>query len=179
MGGVHGQNRRVDKRINAVNADFYKKGGQGVGRKNKFETHVKPRFEEIRQWYQDMNETEIVKHLGISTRAWENYKKNYPELTELLKESKAQLKQELKETLKKKAKGFTYNEVKTTKKIANGKVVSVTQETYERYAQPDLGSIHLLLKNIDPEWTNDDKTTIDIKKRQLDLTERKIEQDEW
>ena len=150
-----------------------------MGRKNKFETHVKPRFEEIRQWYQDMNETEIAKHLGISARAWENYKKNYPELAELLKESKAQLKQELKETLKKKAKGFTYNEVKTTKKIANGKVVSVTQETYERYAQPDLGSIHLLLKNLDENWHNDDMTTIKQKNKALELTERRVELEEF
>ena len=39
--------------------------------------------------------------------------------------------------------------------------------------------IVLLLKNLDPEWKNDDQTTIDMKKKQLELTERKIDQNEW
>ena len=44
---------------------------------------------------------------------------------------------------------------------------------------PDLGSIHLLLKNIDPEWHNDDKATLDLKKEQLELAKKKQEADEW
>ena len=44
-----------------------------MGRNNKFDTHVRPRFEEIKVWYQDLTEKEITKKLGISVRAWENY----------------------------------------------------------------------------------------------------------
>lgn len=149
-----------------------------MGRKNKFESHVRPRFEEIKQWYQDMTEAEIVKRLGISVRAWENYKKEYPELTELLKDSKTQLKHELKETLKKKAKGFYYEESKTFIREENGKQVK-TIEKHKKYAQPDLGSIHLLLKNLDENWHNDDMTTIKQKNKALELTERRVELEEF
>lgn len=149
-----------------------------MGRKNKFESHVRPRFEDIKQWYQDMTEAEIVKRLGISVRAWENYKKEYPELTELLKDSKTQLKHELKETLKKKAKGFYYEESKTFIREENGKQVK-TIEKHKKYAQPDLGSIHLLLKNLDENWHNDDMTTIKQKNKALELTERRVELEEF
>lgn len=149
-----------------------------MGRKNKFETHVRPRFEEIKVWYQDLTEKEITKKLGISVRAWENYKKEYPELAEVLKDSKTELKRELKESLKKKAKGFTYEETKTIIREENGKQVKVV-EKYKKYAQPDLGSIHLLLKNLDEDWHNDDATTIKQKNKALDLTERRVEQGEW
>lgn len=149
-----------------------------MGRKNKYETHVHPRFDEIKEWYQDMTEAEIVKRLGISVRAWENYKKKYPELTELLKDSKTQLKHELKETLKKKAKGFYYEESKTFIREENGKQVK-TIEKHKKYAQPDLGSIHLLLKNLDENWHNDDMTTIKQKNKALELTERRVELEEF
>jgi hypothetical protein len=149
-----------------------------VGRKNKYETHVHPRFDEIKEWYQDMTEAEIVKRLGISVRAWENYKKEYPELMEVLKDSKTELKHELKESLKKKAKGFTYEETKTIIREENGKQVKVI-EKYKKYAQPDLGSIHLLLKNLDENWHNDDATQIRQKDKALELTERRIEANEW
>ena len=56
---------------------------------------------------------------------------------------------------------------------------SKTSEIYTKYAQPDTGAIHLLLKNIDPEWHNDDKATLDLKKEQLELAKKKQEADEW
>jgi hypothetical protein len=149
-----------------------------VGRKNKYETHVHPRFDEIKEWYQDMTEAEIVKRLGISVRAWENYKKEYPELMEVLKDSKTELKHELKESLKKKAKGFTYEETKTIIREENGKQVKVI-EKYKKYAQPDTGALHLLLKNLDDSWHNDDKATLDLKRKAQELEEKKLEKREW
>jgi len=149
-----------------------------VGRKNKYETHVRPNLNQIKEWYEDLDERQIAEKLGVAVSSWENYKNKYPELREALKNGKQHLVGELKASLKKKAKGFYYEETKTSIKEENGKQVKVV-EKYKRYAQPDTGAIHLLLKNLDPEWTNDDKTTIEIKKKQLDLTEKKIEQNEW
>lgn len=150
-----------------------------MGRKGKYETHVEPRLHEISKWICTMTEGQIASKLGINQSTFQRYKNKHPELAEALVEGIGNLKVELKETLKKKAQGYTYKEVKTTKKIEGGKVIAVTQETYERYAQPDTGAIHLLLKNIDEEWRNDDKTSVDLKKRQLDLTEKRVEQGEW
>lgn len=150
-----------------------------MGRKGKYETHVEPRLYEVSKWICTMTEGQIASKLGINQSTFQRYKNKHPELAEALVEGIGNLKVELKETLKKKAQGYTYKEVKTTKKIEGGKVIAVTQETYERYAQPDTGAIHLLLKNIDEEWRNDDKTSVDLKKRQLDLTEKRVEQGEW
>jgi hypothetical protein len=150
-----------------------------MGRKGKYETHVEPRLHEVSKWICTMTEGQIASKLGINQSTFQRYKNKHPELAEALVEGIGNLKVELKETLKKKAQGYTYKEAKTTKKIEGGKVIAVTQETYERYAQPDTGAIHLLLKNIDEDWRNDDKTSVDLKKRQLDLTEKKIEQNEW
>lgn len=150
-----------------------------MGRKNKYETHVKPYLQQISEWYEELDERQIASEkLGIAVSTFENYKKKYPELREALKKGKQNLIGELKTTLKKKAKGFYYEETKTSIREENGKSVKVI-EKYKKYAQPDTGAIHLLLKNLDESWRNDDKETMELKKKQLELAERKIEQNEW
>ena len=149
-----------------------------LGRKGKYDTHVKPYLDKIKEWYGEMDEKQIAEKLGISIASWENYKNAYPELREVLKNGKQELISELKNSLKKKAKGFYYEETKTSIREEGGKQVKVV-EKYKKYAQPDTGAIHLLLKNLDDSWRNDDKTTIDLKQKQLELTEKKVEQNEW
>lgn len=150
-----------------------------MGRKSKYETHVKPYLSQIEEWYQDLDEQQIaVERLGIAVSTFENYKKKYPELQEALKKGKQHLVGELKASLKKKAKGFYYEETKTSIREEGGKRVQVI-EKYKKYAQPDTGAIHLLLKNYDPTWTNDDQTTIDLKREQLELAKQKAENDNW
>lgn len=150
-----------------------------MGRKSKYETHVKPYLSQIEEWYQDLDEQQIaVERLGIAVSTFENYKKKYPELREALKKGRQHLVGELKASLKKKAKGFYYEETKTSIREEGGKRVQVI-EKYKKYAQPDTGAIHLLLKNYDPTWTNDDQTTIDLKREQLELAKQKAENDNW
>lgn len=81
-------------------------------------------------------------------------------------------------SLRKKARGYYYEETKEVYKDEDGKITRTT-EKYKKYAQPDVGAIHLLLKNLDPEWTNDDKTTIEIKKQQIEIAKQKAENAEW
>lgn len=150
-----------------------------MGRKSKYESHVKPYLSQIEEWYQDLDEQQIaVERLGIAVSTFENYKKKYPELREALKKGRQHLVGELKASLKKKAKGFYYEETKTSIRQEGGKEVKVI-EKYKKYAQPDTGAIHLLLKNYDPTWTNDDQTTIDLKREQLELAKQKAENDNW
>lgn len=149
-----------------------------MGRKNKYETHVKPYLNQIQGWYEDLDERQIADQLGIAVSTWEKYKNQYPELREVLKKGKQHLVSELKTSLKKKAKGFYYEETKTCIREVGGKQVKVI-EKYKKYAQPDTGALHLLLKNLDENWHNDDQVTIDIKKKQLELTERKVDQNDW
>ena len=150
-----------------------------MGRKNKYESNVKPYLSEIPKWYETMTEGQIAKKLGISVASFENYKIKYPELVDCLRAGKEILADELKDGLRKKAKGFYYTETKRTfveiDGVASG---AVKVEETKKYAAPDTGAIHLLLKNIDPEWRNDDQTTIDLKKEKLELDKQKTE-DIW
>ncbi len=150
-----------------------------MGRKSRYETHVKPYLNQIQEWYEELDERQIaVDKLGIAVSTWEKYKKENPELRDVLKRGKQHLVGELKTSLKKKAKGFYYEETKTCIRELDGKQVK-TIEKYKKYAQPDTGALHLLLKNLDDSWHNDDKVTLDLKKKQVELSERKLEQDEW
>lgn len=123
-----------------------------------------------------MTEAEIASRLGVSSSSWENYKNAYPELRECLRQGKEQLVEELKSTLKKKALGFFYDEVKVKEESNEyGEMEVVERITTRKYVLPDLGSIHLLLKNLDDNWHNDDVPTLKLKKEQLELSKQKAE----
>ena len=67
---------------------------------------------------------------------------------------------------------------KETVRIEAGKQIKVV-ERYTKYSPPDTGAIHLLLKNLDPEWRNDDRETMDLKQRKLELERQKAEAEDW
>lgn len=148
-----------------------------MGRKNKYETNVKPRLDDIRKWYGTLTERQIAGRLGVSKASFEKYKTIYPELVECLQAGKEALIEDLKSSLKQKAKGFYYTETKKTTRT-DYKGYSETIEEYNRYSPPDTGAIHLLLKNLDPTWRNDDKATMDLKRERLELEKQKAE-DNW
>ncbi len=152
-----------------------------MGRGNRYESHVKPYLDEIPKWYEDLNERQIAARLGISKSSFENYKRQYPELVAALRKGKTLLIDDLKDSLRKKAKGFYYTETKRTyfenetgQQVGDSKV-----ERTEKYAPPDTGAIHLLLKNLDEDWRNDDKATMDLKREKMELDKQKAETDSW
>ena len=148
-----------------------------MGRKNKYESNVKPRLKEISKWYEDLTEAQIAKKLGVSVASFENYKLQYPELIEALQAGKEILIEELKDSLKKKAKGFHYKETKKIIRDVGGQRTQVIEE-YEKYSPPDTGAIHLLLKNLDDTWRNDDQATMDLKREKIELEKQKMD-NEW
>lgn len=150
-----------------------------MGRKSRYESHVQPNLGKIAEWYTEMDEGAIAKRLGVARSTFEKYKAEHKELRDALTYGKQELVSDLKSALKKKAKGFYYDETKTCiRQDGNGKEVKVV-EKYKRYAPPDLGAIHLLLKNLDDEWRNDDKATLEIKKEQLEIAREKAEATAW
>ena len=151
-----------------------------MGRKNKYETHVLPHLKEIPKWYETMTEGQIAAKLGVSSSSFENYKNAHHELMECLRHGKEILIDELKSTLKKKALGYDYPEIKEKSELdENGDMVVVERTVTIKHVVPDLGSIHLLLKNLDDDWHNDDKATMDLKREQMDLAKQKAEADAW
>ena len=149
-----------------------------MGRKDLYAEQVAPRLEEIKEWIGITGEKEIAKKLGIASSTFEKYKKDHPELRDALKKGREALVEDLKVSLKKKAKGFSYSEEKTVTKVEDGVVTTVT-EKYEKYSPPDTGAIHLLLKNLDPKWRNDDRETMDLKHEKMELEKKKAEDETW
>lgn len=154
-----------------------------MGNKSKYETYVKPYLQDIKIWTETLTDEQIAEKLKVSRRSFAKYKKDYPELAQAIEDGKKKLVKILKDTLKKKAQGFYYEEVKTIK-IHNPDTDAGSEwieriEINRKYAQPDTGAAHLLLKNLDPNWRNDDKETMDIKKKQVELQKQKLEQDNW
>lgn len=149
-----------------------------MGRKSRYETHVEPYLEDIRKWYQLLNEGEIARKLGIGITSFEKYKREHPELREALRDGRFELVEDLKLTLKKKAKGFSYTEKKRVIRDENGKKTTSVEEI-ERYFPPDTGAIHLLLKNLDDTWRNDDKPTMDLRREKLENDKKKAESADW
>lgn len=149
-----------------------------MGRKNLYETLVQPKLKEIPEMVGTMTEEQIAKRLGISRRSLEKYKQQHEELRAALLKGREDLVQDLKTTLKKKAQGFYYKETKTTIRKDGDKTIKVIEE-FEKYAQPDTGAIHLLLKNLDETWRNDDRETMDLKRQRLEMEKEKSEANNW
>ena len=151
-----------------------------MGRKNKYETHIQPNLAKISEWVATMTEAQIAQKLGVNVRSFDRYKVDHEELRDALRTGKQDLIEELKATLKMKAKGFRYTEEKIIEKFDEaGNSTGKTVETYKKYAPPDLGAIHLLLKNLDDTWRNDDKATLDLKKEQVEIARMKAEENNW
>lgn len=151
---------------------------EALARKSKWEALILPHLDEIPNMCLEMTQGQIADALGISRSMWDNYKVMHPELKEALSKGKEKLVQELKDALRKKALGFRYDETKTTQRKA-GNQTQVTIEKYDRYSPPDIGAIHLLLKNNDPEWRNDDFETMELKKKQVDIAQQKADEQTW
>lgn len=145
-----------------------------AGRKNRYYSHVQPRLEEISEWAQTMTEEQIAKCLGVGKSTFFKYKAENKELQDALKKGRVQLVAELKSKLIQKAKGFTYEE----KKIIKENGVIIREETYIKFAQPDTGAAHLLLKNYDETWSNDPQLQA-LKERELELKEKHLENESW
>ncbi|MDE6586145.1 MAG: transposase [Clostridia bacterium] len=60
-----------------------------MARPSKYETHVAPRLEEIKDWCRNgATDKEIAKRLGISEDSFYKYKNEFSEFSESLKENK-------------------------------------------------------------------------------------------
>ena len=169
-----------------------------TGRKNKYETHVKPFLDKVEKWCNTMTEQQIAKKLGVGYSTFFEYKREFPELAETIKKGRIDLVSDLRSTLIKRAKGFTFTETKTVKEyieinkkmrdclIANGytddeisQTHLIRSESTLKYALPDVAALNLALKNYDKDnWANDPQT-LDIKKQELKLKEKQIENTIW
>jgi len=146
-----------------------------MARKDNYELRVKPYLDKVADMALVMSEEQIAITLNVSYSSFQRYKEAHNELRQALKKGRRELVLELKSVLIQKAKGFHYEESKTIKE--KGK--ETRTEVYRKYCPPDVAALNLLLKNYDKEnWANDPQA-LKLREKELELQERKIEQNEW
>lgn len=143
---------------------------------DKYYSNVEPYLEEVSRMALQMTEKQIAEELGVAPSSFRTYKKKHPALVEALKKGRRQLVMELKSTLIQKAKGYTYTE---KKQVYDETGALLREEVYTKAALPDTGSIHLLLKNLDPENWAENPQELKLKQQQLDLQKERIEFNDW
>ncbi|MBO7673286.1 transposase [bacterium] len=153
----------------------------GRGRPNKYKTHVEPYLDQIKDLALTMTEEQIAETLGVAYSSFRVYKQQYSALNDALQKGRKDLVAELKSVLIKKAKGFIYEEKTIIEEVnpETGEMEIVRRETKIKYAQPDVAAGNLLLKNYDKEnWANDPQA-LELRRKELELNERKLEANEW
>ena len=93
------------------------------GRKSKYESNVRPRFDEIKQWAENgMSERDMAKNLDVHYSTFIGYKTEFSELNELLKKSRKMPVEDIKAAMLKRAKGFQFIEKKIIRQIGRAHV---------------------------------------------------------
>lgn len=151
---------------------------------SKYDTHVKPRLNEIKQWVEDgATDTEMIKALEVSRPAFYKYIKQHEELDQIIKEGRTAKVKELKAVLIKKALGgqrvskeeYELNE-------DTGEMVLVKQIIANDPA--NLTAIMILLKHWDKnedgtcKWSNE-PAAIEMKRKELELKREIAEENNW
>lgn len=160
-----------------------------MGRPNKYDTNVKPRFAEIEEWLKaGATDKEIAENLGINKATICDYKKRYSEFNELIKNGRRNAVLTIKAALYKRATGMTYSEKKIIKKQIVLKdeneedipATLVQTEEYEKYALPDPASAMILLKHWarDEGWTND-PASLKLKQEEFEWRKETKESEDW
>ena len=151
---------------------------------SKYDTHVKPRLNEIKQWVEDgATDTEMIKALEVSRPAFYKYIKQHEELDQIIKEGRTAKVKELKAVLFKKALGgqrVSKEEYELNK--STGEMVLVKQIIANDPA--NLTAIMILLKHWDKnedgtcKWSNE-PAAIEMKQKELELKREIAEENNW
>lgn len=150
------------------------------GQNDVYQTHVEPYLHQIKEWYKTLTLQQIAKKLGIATSTLCKYKNEHPELDEALTVGRDELVEELRASIKKRALGYDWQEVTQEKTLnEDGELVVVKEKIVTKHVPADLGSAHLLLKNLDPDWHDADKTTIKQREKELQIKKQKADASEW
>lgn len=177
---------------------------QKRGAPSKYESDVKPRFDEIREWLKvGATEKEIYKNLGICKDTWIKFKREHIELLDLIKNNRRNSVIKIKKAMLKRALGFQYTEKKVITSIIklpeeaeeilkeNGfKFINanrpqlVKTEVTTKVALPDPAAGLILLQHWDldekgkTKWSRD-LASKELKEKELELKEKRLEEENW
>ena len=120
-----------------------------VGRPCKYETHVKPRLDEVLEWVkQGYTDYSIADSLDVGYSTWMKYKAEIVELQEVYTHARTHKNALVMNKMFQRACGekVTLLKQKATK---DGKIVDLKEE---QYIPPDVNAADLYLRNNDPEY---------------------------
>lgn len=124
-----------------------------MARPSKYETHVAPRLEEVKDWCRNgATDEEIAKRLGISYSSFKEYKKEFSAFSATLKESKDIVDSQVESALLKRALGYDYEE---TTQERNDKGQLVVTKVVHKQVVPDTTAQIFWLKNRRPDKWRD------------------------
>lgn len=160
-----------------------------VGRKSAYETKIKPRLSEIKEWTEEgANDTEISRRLNISKATFYKYLAEYKEFAEAVKSGRFKAVEKIENAMFESALGGkqTLKKAMKVKKILykDGKKDKETEvmEPYEEevYIAPNTTAGIFLLKHWakDKGYTND-PLTLELKKQELELKKEIADHNNW
>ncbi|MDE5789372.1 MAG: hypothetical protein K2H78_03025, partial [Clostridia bacterium] len=137
-----------------------------VARPSKYETHVAPRLEEVKDWVRNgATDKDIWQRLRISEDSFYEYKKRFSEFSESLKENNDFIDGKVESALLKRALGYSYNEV--TKEFANGEI-KVTKIVTKQVVPDTKAQIFWLKNRRSKQWREKPVQTEDNQEQKLD-----------
>lgn len=151
------------------------------GRRNKYYTHVLPRFGEITEWLRKgATDKEIIKNLGVQKSAFYDYMTKHAELSELFQKERTSCVEAIKAALFNRACGYDYTETKTTVFKKDGAEDATKTETIVKHLPPDPASAMILLKHWarGEGWTND-PAVLALRREELELKKQELEKNNW
>lgn len=181
LASVLGISKRILSRLKKDHPELMEAIERGkLKRSSKYKTVILPNLAKISDMYQTMTETEIAQELGISRATWTDYKATHEELREALQRGRAKICSRVKAAMLAAAEGDELVDVREIQELdENGNMIVTKIEKVTRKAKKDVVAQHLLLKNYDETWRNDDFETMELKKKQVDIAQKKADASEW
>lgn len=146
-------------------------------RKSKYETHVKPYFDDIFYWYSHgWTLKDIAAELGVARDTFLKYKSNESDLSDLLKKADKSKPRNIalkaEKALKDKLSDREFEEVHTEQWVdGNGKVVKKHIKKIKKTVPADTTAVIFALKNNDRERYGEQ----DLMDKRIELLEKQIE----
>lgn len=174
------------------------------GRPNKYLSDVKSRFNEIKEWLRlGLTDKEIADNLGIAKSTFVEYKKNFSDFSDLIKNERKAPIIEIKKAMFQKAVGFQYDEKKVIiselklpieaeeilnengfKFLNSNKPQIIRTEITSKYSLPSEAAGLILLQHWDldskgkTKWSRD-LASKEIKEAELEYKKKKLEEENW
>jgi hypothetical protein len=142
-------NVEIGKVVTMAETDVAVRKRNKPGPKGKYETHVKPRLNEIYEWLVKGNtDYSIADNLGICHESLIKYKDEYLELSSLYARARTERNKLVMNKMFLKATGEKV-QLRKQKATKDGDILDLTEE---QYIPPDVNAADLFLRNNDPDY---------------------------